>query len=120
MRRMYAKSAAARARDRKRLDALGKRILRAVPGAKLAADQPYRIADLAIDYREDAGPLDAKAVAKILHLFRRAGATAKVSSIHVNGWFGRTDKLAMARRFLREALRARIDEYDGFRRRLAQ
>jgi hypothetical protein len=114
MRRIYAKSAATRARDRKRLDALGKRILRAVPGAALAADQPYRIADLAIDYREDVQPLDAKAVAKILHMFRAAGATAKVSSIHVNGWFGDYDKLAMARRFLREELGARIDETTAF------
>jgi hypothetical protein len=109
MRRIYTKSGASRARDRAKLDALGKRILRAVPGATLAADQPYRIADLAIDYREDTGPLDAKAVAKILHLFRQAGATAKVSSIHVNGWFGRYDKLSMARRFLRETLRTPFD-----------
>src|SRR5262249_8879668 len=31
------------------------------------------------------------------------GASAKVSSIHVNGWFGDWDKLAMARRLLTEA-----------------
>ena len=35
------------------------RILRAVPGTALASDQPYRIADLAIDYAEDVGPLAA-------------------------------------------------------------
>jgi hydroxymethylpyrimidine pyrophosphatase-like HAD family hydrolase len=28
---------------------------------------------------------------------RRAGLTAKISSIHVNGWFGCYDKLAMTR-----------------------
>ena len=41
---------------RERLDRLGHEILTAVPGARLAADQPYRVADLAIDYCEDAGP----------------------------------------------------------------
>ena len=44
---------------RRRLDRLAEEILVAVPGARIAADQPYRIADLAIDYREDTGPLPA-------------------------------------------------------------
>src|SRR5438445_9656346 len=38
---------------RRRLDRLAEEILVAVPGARVAADQSYRIADLAIDYRED-------------------------------------------------------------------
>jgi hypothetical protein len=114
MRRIYAKSAAARARDRKKLDALAKRILSAVPGAAIAADQPYRIADLAIDYREDVKPLPRADVTKIVRLLEAAGATAKVSSIHVNGWFGRYDKLAMARRFLRDVLRAPLDATAAF------
>jgi hydroxymethylpyrimidine pyrophosphatase-like HAD family hydrolase len=33
---------------------------------------------------------------------RDAGLTAKVSSIHVNGWFGRYDKLTTARLLFRE------------------
>src|SRR5690349_22621769 len=44
---------------RPRLDALARDILRAVPGAAVAADQPYRLADLAIDFAEDVGPLPA-------------------------------------------------------------
>ena len=67
------------------------------PGARVAADQPYRIADLAIDFREDCGPLPQQDVDRIVALFEAAGATAKVSSIHVNGWFGDWDKLAMTR-----------------------
>src|SRR5215208_6035062 len=43
-----------RAAARERLDRLGHAILAAVPGARIAADQRYRVADLAIDYREDA------------------------------------------------------------------
>ena len=41
--------------------------------------------------------------AQILAVFARHGATAKVSSIHVNGWYGAYDKLSMARRLLSEA-----------------
>ena len=31
------------------------------------------------------------------------GLTAKISSIHVNGWFGAYDKLTMTKRLMREA-----------------
>jgi len=88
--------------DRARLDALAAEILAAVPGARLAADQPYRLADLAIDFREDCGPLPQDDIDRIVELFETAGAIAKVSSIHVNGWFGAWDKLAMTRILFRE------------------
>jgi HAD superfamily hydrolase (TIGR01484 family) len=102
MLRCFWKSARQRAADRRRLDLLQAEILGTVPGAALAADQAYREADLAIDYREDVAPLPAEAVAHIVALFEAAGARAKVSSIHVNGWFGDYDKLAMSRRLLGE------------------
>ena len=98
-----------RAAHRARLAALGERILAAVPGAALASDQLYRESDLAIDFREDVPPLPEEAVQRIVALFEAAGAIAKVSSIHVNGWFGRYDKLAMARIFAREALGVDLD-----------
>lgn len=109
MDRTYARSKAERTDDRARLDALGQQILKEVPGSALAADQAFRVADLAIDYCEDVAPLDAVSVGRIVALFEAAGATAKVSSIHVNGWFGATDKLAMARRFLAQDLRLDLD-----------
>jgi HAD superfamily hydrolase (TIGR01484 family) len=97
------------AEARRRLDRVAATILAAVPGARIAADQPYRIADLAIDYREDTGPLPPEAVDRIAQLMRDAGATAKVSSIHVNGWFGDWDKLAMTRRLFREVYAIDLD-----------
>jgi len=100
MHRRFFAGEAERADNRRRLDALAEKILAAVPGAALAADQPYRIADLAIDVCEDVPPLPQSAVDTILRLFAEAGATAKLSSIHVNGRFGTYDKLAMARRLL--------------------
>lgn len=102
MRSGFAKSAQARAADRTRLTALRDDILAQVPGAGIASDQAYRIADLAIDFCEDVDPLPAESIRRIVALFEQAGACAKVSSIHVNGWFGRYDKLTMTERCLRE------------------
>jgi hydroxymethylpyrimidine pyrophosphatase-like HAD family hydrolase len=61
------------------------------------------------DYREDAGPLPPAAVDRIVGLMRAAGAHAKVSSIHVNGWFGAWDKLAMTRRLFDEVYGIDLD-----------
>ena len=83
--------------NRARLVAVRERILKEVPGAGIASDQLYREADLAIDFCEDVPPLPDKAIDRIVQIFEESGATAKVSSIHVNGWFGSYDKLGMTR-----------------------
>jgi HAD superfamily hydrolase (TIGR01484 family) len=93
---------AARAHNRARLKAIAESILAAVPGAALASDQAYRETDLAIDYCEDVAPLPLEAAERIAALMRRAGLTAKISSIHVNGWFGSYDKLAMTKALFEE------------------
>jgi HAD superfamily hydrolase (TIGR01484 family) len=87
---------------RARLDAIAARILAAVPGCALASDQAYRESDLAIDYCEDVAPLPREAAQRIAGLMREAGLTAKVSSIHVNGWFGGYDKLVTSRQLFAE------------------
>jgi len=92
----FAKSAPERTSDRARLDVLQDQILRTVPGAGIASDQFCRIADLAIDFCEDVDPLPQSAIDRIVQIFEDAGAVAKVSSIHVNGWFGAYDKKSMA------------------------
>jgi len=85
-----------------RLEAIAQRILAEVPGCAIASDQPYREADLAIDFREDVAPLPLESVQRIVRLMEAAGLTAKASSIHVNGWFGGYDKLSTAKRMLAE------------------
>src|SRR4051812_31060147 len=77
-------------------------ILREVPGCAIASDQFCRQYDLAIDFCEDVAPLPDSAVRRIVALMEDAGMTAKVSSIHVNGWFGNYDKLSMAQLLMRE------------------
>ena len=101
--------AAERAENRRRLAALESQILEAVPGTAAASDQPYREADLAIDFCEDVAPLAPAEVDRIVALFEAAGATAKVSSIHVNGWFGDYDKLTMTRILMDEAFGIDLD-----------
>ena len=107
MERSYFKAADDRAADRRRLEALQAKILAEVPGCAVSADQAFREADLAIDVCEDVPALSPAAVDRIVQIFAAAGAQAKVSSIHVNGWFGAYDKLAMTRRLFREAFQAR-------------
>ena len=99
----------ARLANRKKLNRLGDRILAAVPGCALASDQNYRDYDLAIDFCEDVPALAPAAVQRIVQMFEKAGATAKVSSIHVNGWFGRYSKVQMARRFAKERLKVALE-----------
>jgi HAD superfamily hydrolase (TIGR01484 family) len=86
-----------RALRAKRLDAIARRVLAEVPGSAIASDQPYREADLAIDFCEDVPRLDREAVGRIVAIMEAEGLTAKVSSIHVNGWFGGYDKLSTTR-----------------------
>lgn len=111
MRRVFAVEAAQRAEDRKRLARVRERILAEVPGAAVSADQLYREADLAIDFCEDVPALPMAEVDRIKDIFETEGAVAKVSSIHVNGWYGQYDKLTMTRRFASEVLDVDIDRH---------
>lgn len=110
LQKRFADDAATRAAKRGRLDAISQKILRNVPGSALASDQAYRETDLAIDYCEDVPPLPLEAAERIAAIMRDAGLTARVSSIHVNGWFGEYDKLAMSRILFRERFDAELDE----------
>jgi len=103
MLRRFIQSAAERAANRARMQAVRDRILVEVPGCAVSADQDYREADLAIDFCEDVDALPWSSVERIVGLMEDAGMTAKASSIHVNGWFGSYDKLSTtARLFAQE------------------
>lgn len=76
-------------------------VLRRVPGSRVAKDQFCRLYDLAIDFREDPPDLGIEAAKTIKSIAEEYGAVAKISSIHVNIWFGSYDKLSMVREFMR-------------------
>ena len=100
--RSFADDPDSRRENRRRLDMIGKAILAEVPGAAIAADQTYRETDLAIDFAEDVVPLEEADINRIVDIFHQHGATAKVSSIPVNGWFGTYDKLTMAKTLMQD------------------
>ncbi|HLX30830.1 MAG TPA: HAD-IIB family hydrolase [Casimicrobiaceae bacterium] len=107
--RRFVADEAEREHMRARIAAIGERIVADVPGSALASDQRYRETDLAIDYCEDVPPLSRADVDRIVALMQAEGMTAKISSIHVNGWFGRYDKLATTRLLLHEAFAIDVD-----------
>lgn len=86
-----------RREKRARLQQIEQDVISSVAGTAIASDQSYRETDLAIDFCEDVKPLDWQAIERICAIFERHGATCKVSSIHVNGWFGDYNKLDMTR-----------------------
>jgi HAD superfamily hydrolase (TIGR01484 family) len=107
--RRYVRDEHERRSDRERLELIRRDVLQHVPAAAVASDQSYRDADLAIDICEDIPPISMAETSQILSLFRKHGATAKLSSIHVNGWFGSYDKLTTSGLLLRECFAIDID-----------
>lgn len=102
MQRWFIRSEAEREASKQKFSTIAHAILEAVPQARVAADQAYRISDLAIDFAEDCGPLQLEDAQRIAAIMTEAGMTARVSSIHVNGWFGNFDKLTTTRLLLRD------------------
>lgn len=96
--------------NREKLNSIETEILTQVPGCALASDQFCRLMDLAIDFCEDVPALPKSEVQKIVDIFHRHGAQAKVSSIHVNGWFGTYDKLTMTLTMLQKEFSLSAEE----------
>jgi hydroxymethylpyrimidine pyrophosphatase-like HAD family hydrolase len=104
MLRHFAFSEEAMAKNREKLLKIRGDVLKEVWGCAIASDQFCRLMDLAVDFAEDVGPLPDKSVDEIVNVFKIHGAQAKVSSIHVNGWFGDYDKLSMCREYAEREL----------------
>ncbi|HEX6005211.1 MAG TPA: HAD-IIB family hydrolase [Burkholderiales bacterium] len=109
MKRRFVHDAATRAAHREQLGAIGAHIIARIPGAAIAADQRYRESDLAIDYCEDVPRLPPATVDSIVAALTAHGLTVKVSSIHVNAWFGDYDKLATTRRLMAECFAVALE-----------
>ena len=74
---------------REKMNSCKNKILSEVENCRVATDQHYRLYDLAIDFAEYVTPpLGMDAAHKIFDIFQEFKATAKISSIHVNGWWG--------------------------------
>jgi HAD superfamily hydrolase (TIGR01484 family) len=102
--RLFHPAAPSPTSSRERLGRIGSSAMAAVPGLRLAKDQPYRLFDIALDFGEEPPVLPLEDALKVKAICETAGAQAKVSSIHVNAWFGEYDKLSMSRLFLSSIL----------------
>ncbi len=102
MKRVFLVSEEERKKNRVKLNILKEKVLAGVPGCRISADQPFRIADLAIDIREDVEPLSDESVDTLCRIITRMGAGYKISSIHVNCWYGTYDKLSCFNVFLKD------------------
>lgn len=102
VRTVFTPDAAALQAARTRRDAIAVEVLREVPEAALAGDQPYRLVDLAIDIAEAVPPLAPQRINRIVEILRGHGMHAQPSSIHVNAWFGEFDKGRTAHKLLAE------------------
>ena len=91
------------------LNRIAEKIFREVPGAAFASDQKYRLSDLAIDICEDVIPLSKTDVKRIVKIMEEGGLCAKVSSIHVNGWFGYYNKLDMTKKLMQECFKVNLN-----------
>lgn len=104
MRRHFARSTQHRTDDRKKLARIRKQVLDEVPGCAIASDQFCRMFDLAVDFAEDVPPLAENKIQKIVQIFKSHGAQAKVSNIHVNGWFGNHNKVSTVKIYAQKEL----------------
>lgn len=86
--------------DHPTLERVRSRALAEVSGLRVSKDQFARLFDLALDFAEEDPVLPLSDAARVKKIAEEEGAVAKVSSIHVNVWMGKYDKLSMAERFL--------------------
>jgi HAD superfamily hydrolase (TIGR01484 family) len=110
MHRLYALSEEERQKNRAKLDVIWSEIQKLFPHSQMASDQFCRMFDLAVDICEDVPTLPKADVDTILSLFKKHGATAKLSSIHINGWFGSYDKLSMCRTYCKEFFKTSFED----------
>ena len=76
------------------------RVTQEYPELRLAKDQFARLFDIAVDFAEEDPVLPLSVAERVRVISEEEGAMAKVSSIHVNVWMGKYDKLGMAETFL--------------------
>lgn len=96
--------------NQQKIMALGEQAIAKFAGSAWASDQFCRKLDAAIDFCEDVADLGRETAKQIATFFIQHGASAKVSSIHVNAWFGDHDKLKMCQQYLQHQEQLGLDD----------
>ena len=89
--KLYLQDAATRHTNFARMQQVVQRVLAEVPGVQLSKDSAGRETDIAIDHSEFTH-LPAAKIDQVVAILQSEGMHATVSSIHINGWFGKHDK----------------------------
>lgn len=108
--RTYAADPYARKTIKDKIKQAADDVLANVPGCALASEQEYREFDLAIDYCEDVPHLPSTSVDKIISILKKHGMTTKLSSIHVNAWFGDYNKMTTSKIFAKNEIGIDLDK----------
>jgi len=112
--KIYQQDAATRVHHCTRMQAVGQRVLREVPGAVLAQDTGGRETDIAFDYNEQVH-LAPATVAQIVGILQSEGMFTSVSSIHIHGCFEDFNKWSGAcwivQQLLQRDLAAELDRW---------
>jgi hydroxymethylpyrimidine pyrophosphatase-like HAD family hydrolase len=111
LKKTYLESVIIRKKNAQRLKTLERSIQKKFKGAHFASDQFCRQFDLAVDFCEDVPRWKDVEVEALIEHCKKSGAQAKLSSIHVNTWFGKYDKLTAVKKILKE--RYKIDFLDS-------
>lgn len=109
--RVYNPEAPALDSVRDRLVALEEDIRKRFPDVRIAKDQSFRLFDVAFDFAEEAPVLGLDFAERICRACEDRGATAKISSIHVNAWFGKYTKRSMAAFVLQELFGVQPEDF---------
>ena len=112
--KIYQQDARTRVGHHTRMQAVGQRVLREVPGAVQAHDVGGRETDIAFDYNEHVH-LDPVAIEQIVGIFQSEGMFTSVSSIHIHGCFDDFNKWSGAcwivRQLLQHDLSCELDRW---------
>lgn len=84
-----------------KLLSLKRKLLQRFTNLRFASDQFCREFDLAIDYCEDVKPWSQSKIQEVMEFCSEQGATVKLSSIHINTWYGRYDKWSCIKSLLK-------------------
>ncbi len=85
-----------------KLENLKKNLYKKFPFIKTPSDQFYREFDFAVDFCEDVPRLKKSKIYELINFAENQGAHVKLSSIHINIWYGEYDKWTCVEKVLKE------------------
>ena len=97
--------------SKEKLEKIFEAVKKEIPLARKAQDQFSRIYDFAIDYNQSSPKLGYETAMRIKRIYEEYGANARISSIHVNTWFGNYSKREMAILFMKERYNLSVEEF---------